>query len=54
MTQNQTQAIGHENYPTCVDHRTASPKFSFISLYNQLFSRYSTYQDFLIDSHVKI
>ena len=35
-------------------HRTASPKFSSVSFYDHPFSRYCTFQDFLIASHVKI
>ncbi len=35
-------------------HRTTSPKFSSVTLHNQPFSRYCTFQDFPIDFHVKI
>ncbi len=37
-----TQAIGHERYPTCVGHKTLSPKFSSVLLYGQPFPRYFT------------
>ena len=51
---NQAQGIGHQKYPTYVYCRTPSPKFSSVSLYNPLFSRYCTFYDFPIVSHVKI
>ncbi len=54
MTPNQTQGIGHQKYPTYVYCSTPSPKFSSNWLYDQLFSRYCTFQDFPIDSYVKI
>ncbi len=34
--------------------RTANPKLSSVSVYGQSFSRYCTFYDFPIDSHVKI
>ncbi len=43
MTPNQTQGIRHQKYPTYVHCSTPSPKFSFVSLYDQPFSRYCTF-----------
>ena len=54
MTPNQTQGIGHQRSPIYVHCSTPCPKFSSASLYNQLFSRYCTFLDFAIDSHVNI
>ncbi len=42
------------NYPTYVHYGTQIPKFSSVSLYDQPFSRYFTFQDFPINSHVRI
>ncbi len=54
MTPIQTLTIGHKSTYIYVNPRNPSPKFSSVSLYVQPFSKYSTCQDFPIDSHVKI
>ncbi len=54
MTPNWTQMTWPEMYSTWGDPYTASSKFSSVSLYGQSFSRYCTFYDFSIDSHVEI
>ncbi len=54
MPSNQTQGIGHQKYPTYVHSSTQSPNFLPVWVYDLPFSRYSTFYDFPIDSHVKI
>ena len=53
LSPKQTQGIGHQKYPTYVHCSTPSRNFLSISLYDQPFSRYSTFKDFPIESHFK-
>ena len=54
MTPNWTQGIGHEKYPIYAVPSTARHKFSSIWLHDMSFSRYCTFEDFPIESHVNI
>ena len=44
----------HEKYPTHVHCSSPSPKFPFVSLYDQPFSRYSTFQVFPLTPMLKL
>ena len=54
MTPNQTQGIGHHNYPTYVHSTNPIPKFSTVALYDQPFQDIAQFRIFPLTPILKV